>query len=107
VTLEWRVDRKPDLLRVFGLIVSLLASLTACQQPFTGPAETRIDTSRTPVTPAPLQSDPQYLLTMRGDYVLSNAPPGVEISLGSKQVRGSVGAMPVEAPGRAAIDSSD
>jgi hypothetical protein len=95
------------MLRVLGLTVSLLAGLTACQQPITGPAGTRIDTGRIPVSSAPLQFDPQYLLSMRGDYVLSHPPPGVEISLGSKQVRRVGWDDAAKAPGRAAIDGSD
>jgi hypothetical protein len=95
------------MLRVFGLTVSLLAGLTACQQPITDPAGTRVDTTHVPVSSAPLQSDPQYLLTMPGDYVLSNPPPGVEISLGSKQVRRVGWDDAAQAPGGAAIDGSD
>jgi hypothetical protein len=75
------------MLRMFGLTVSLLAGLTGCQQPITGPAGTQIDTTRIPGSAATLRPDPQYLLTTRSDYVLSNPPPGIEISLGSKEVR--------------------
>jgi hypothetical protein len=44
---------------------------------------------------------------MPGDYVLSNPPPGVEISLGSKQVRRVGWDDGAQAPGGAAIDGSD
>jgi hypothetical protein len=75
------------MLRLFALTVSLLAGLTACQQPISGPAGSQVDSSRIPGSAATLQVDPQYLLTTRGDYVLSDPPPGAEISVGSKQVR--------------------
>jgi hypothetical protein len=92
------------MLRLFGLTVSLLAGLTGCQQPIAGPAGTHLETSRANATPP--QFDPQYLLTTRGDYVLSNPPPGVEISLGSKQVRRVGWDDAVNASGRASIDGS-
>jgi hypothetical protein len=95
------------MLRMFGLTVTLLAGLAACQQPNTGPAETQIGTARIPGSAATLQPDPQYLLTTRGDYVLSNPPPGVEISLGSKQVRRVGWDDAVEVPGSASIDGLD
>jgi hypothetical protein len=87
--------------------VTLLAGLTACQQPITGPAGTQVDTLRIPGSAAALQSDPQYLLTTRGDYVLSNPPPGVEISFGSKQVRPVGWNDAVEAESSALIDGTD
>jgi hypothetical protein len=90
-------------LRLFGLTVSLLAGLTGCQQPIVGPAGPRLEASR--ANAAPHQFDPQYLLTTGGDYVLSNPPPGIEISFGSKEVR-RVGEA-VEAQGRASIDGAD
>ena len=98
VILERRVDQSPDMLRLFGLTVSLLASLTGCQQPIAGPAGTHVETGRANALPP--QFDPQYLLTARGDYVLSNPPPGVEISFGSKQVRRVGWDDAVEAPGQ-------
>ena len=51
---------------------TVLAGLTACQQSL-------VSSQGAP--------DPSYLLTSRGDYVLSNPPPGIEVSLGSKTVR--------------------
>ena len=73
--------------RLFGLTISLLAGLTACQRPNTDPAGAHVESTRAPSSAATFRSDPQYLLTARGDYVLSNPPPGVEIGLGSKLVR--------------------
>ena len=94
------------MLRLFGLTASLLAGLTGCQQPIAGLAGAHIETSRARGDAAQPQFDPQYLLTARGDYVLSDPPPGVEISLGSKQVRRVGWDEAVEAPGRASIDGS-
>jgi hypothetical protein len=95
------------MLRMFSFTVSLLAGLTCCQQPSTGPAGTQIDATRIPGSAATLRRDPQYLLTTRGDYVLSDPPPGIEISLGSKEVRRVGWNDAVEAQGRASIDRSD
>jgi hypothetical protein len=95
------------MLHLFGLTVSLLAGLTACQQPITDPAGTPADTTRIPGSAATLQPDPQFLLTTRGDYVLSNPPPGVETSLGSKQVRRVGWGNAVEAAGGASMDGSE
>jgi hypothetical protein len=58
----------------------------------------------TPGSGGALQSDPQYLLTTRGDYVLSHSPLRVEISLGSKQVRRVGWHNPVEVPARISVD---
>ena len=95
------------MLRMFGLTVTLLAGLTACQQSITGPAGTQLNTLRIPDSAATLQSDPQYLLTTRGDYALSNPPPGVEISFGSKQVRRVGWNDAVAAQGSASVDGTD
>ena len=95
------------MLHMFGLTATLLAGLSACQQAITGPAGTQLDTTRIPGSAATLHSDPQYLLTTRGDYVLSNPPPGVEISFGSKQVRRVGWNDAVEAQGSASIDGTD
>jgi hypothetical protein len=92
------------MLRAFASTACLLAALTACQQPIAGPARTPIETTHTPGSAGALQSDPQYLLTTRGDYVLSHSPPGVEISLGSKQVRRVGWHDPVEVPARISVD---
>lgn len=51
-------------------LLGVVLGLAACQIP-PGPA----------VDPAP------FVLTGTGDYVLSDAPPGIEVTLGSKQVR--------------------
>jgi hypothetical protein len=51
-----------------GLSLWLILGLAACD---TTPAG----------TPSP------FVLTTRGDFVRSNAPPGVEVTLGSKLVR--------------------
>ena len=94
------------MLRMFGLTATLLAGLTACQQPVTGPAGAQ-DTFRIRGSAATLPFDPQYLLTTRGDYVLSNPPPGAEISLGSKQVRRVGWNDAVAAQGSASVDGTD
>jgi hypothetical protein len=95
------------MLRLIGLAVSLLAGLTACRQPVAGPAGTQIETdhARGYASQAPLES--LYLLTARGDYVLSSPPPGVEVSLGSKVLRRVGWADAAEAPGTASIDGSN
>jgi hypothetical protein len=95
------------MLRLFGLTVSLLAGLTACQQSISGPAGSEVDSSRIPGSAATLQLDPQYLLTTRGDYVLSTPPPGAEISVGSKQVRRVGWNDAVAAQGSASADGTD
>jgi hypothetical protein len=51
-------------------VLGLVTGLAACQSA-PGPA----------VDPAP------FVLTTRGDEVLSQAPPGVEVTLGSKRLR--------------------
>ena len=43
---------------------------------------------------APAGAGSPFLLTTRGDFVRSNAPPGIEVTLGSKLIR------PAVAPGR-------
>jgi hypothetical protein len=101
------MDSEPGKLRPFGLTVSFLVGLTACQQPITGPTGTQVDTSRIPGSAATLQIDPQYLLTTRGDYVLSSPPAGVEISLGSKQVRRVGWNDAAAAQGSASVDETD
>ena len=73
--------------RMLALAVSLLAGLTACQQPVAGPAESQIGSSGAQGNASPLLLDSQYVLTTRGGYVLSIPPPGVQISVGSKLVR--------------------
>jgi len=87
------------MLRLFGLTVCLLTGVTGCQQPIAGSPETYFETRRAKA--APPQFDPQYLLTARGDYVLSDPPPGIEISSGSKQVRRVGWEDAVDAPGKA------
>ena len=52
------------------LILALAAGLAACQ----GAAE------------APLPAS-EFVLTSSGGYLRSDAPPGIEVTLGSKQVR--------------------
>ena len=52
-----------------ALLLGGVLGVAACQIP-PGPA----------VDPAP------FVLTATGDYVLSGAPPGIEVTLGSKQV---------------------
>jgi hypothetical protein len=86
------------MLRLFGLTVCLLTGLTGCQLPIAGSPGTYLETGR--ATAAPPQFDPQYLLTARGDYVLSDPPPGIEISFGSKQVRRVGWEDAVDVPGR-------
>ena len=36
---------------------------------------------------APAGAGSPFLLTTRGDFVRSNAPPGIEVTLGSKLIR--------------------
>ena len=73
--------------RMLALAVSLLAGLTACQQPITGPAESQIGSSGARGNASSSALDSQYVLTTRGGYVLSSPPPGLQISVGSKLVR--------------------
>ena len=62
-------------LRGFTLVLGAIIGLSACQAA-PGPA----------VDPAP------FVRTTRGDDVLSQAPPGVEVTLGAKRLR------PADAP---------
>ena len=62
----------------FAFAFGLALGLTACQIP-----------------PAPAVDPARFVLTATGDYVLSDAPAGLELTLGSKRLR----------PLREAIDS--
>jgi hypothetical protein len=42
--------------------------------------------------PGPAADPAPFVLTATGDYVLSDAPPGIEVTLGSKQVHPMHGA---------------
>ena len=53
-----------------SLLVWLVLGLAACQAVLGGPVDA-----------AP------FVLTSRGDYVLSEAPPGIEVTLNSKRLR--------------------
>lgn len=53
-----------------ALVLALAAGLTACQG----------------ATEAPLAAS-DFVLTSSGGYVLSDAPPGIEVTLGSKRLR--------------------
>jgi hypothetical protein len=54
----------------FALVLALVAGLAACQ----GSAGGSLDGAG-------------FVLTSSGGYVLSKAPPGIEVTLGSKQLR--------------------
>jgi hypothetical protein len=68
--LTWPRRSLSETCRRLALVVALAAGLAACQGAVSGP----LDASN-------------FVLTSSGGYVLSAAPPGIEVTLGSKRVR--------------------
>jgi hypothetical protein len=73
------------MLRLVAVTAALLAGLGACQQH--GPADPQIEVGDARDNASPRSLDSSYLLTPSGVYVLSNPPPGAQITVGSKLVR--------------------
>jgi hypothetical protein len=90
--MRWRDDRGTKMLRLIAVTAALLAGLGACQQH--GPAEPQIEVGNARGNASPSSLDSNYLLTPSGAYVLSNPPPGAEITVGSKLVRRADGGDP-------------